>query len=91
MILELITKVTGFSTLQARVLSVYTMSRDRHKIATRSHDIAKHRHVTVINIRTVKGDNVIDLTFKTLSHCFNTEDFKQLANIVGRRSMVRKE
>ena len=56
------------------LLPVHPMSSDGHQVASGRHDITQQGQVTVVDVGTVKGDDVVQLFLNGLSNCFNSKN-----------------
>ena len=65
----------------AGVLSVNTVTGDGHQMTLGRHDVAKQGQVTVVDVGTVKRDDVVHLSLNGLSHGLNTQSLER-KNIV---------
>lgn len=55
------------------ILAVDSMSRDGHQVAATSHGITQESQVPVIDVGTVKRDDMVKLPLQGLPHSFNTQ------------------
>jgi hypothetical protein len=63
-----------------------TVTRDCHQVTLVCHDVAKKRQMTVIDIGTVKFDNVTQFSQKSITRGFDTQRFHNFHDRVGRGS-----
>ena len=54
-------------------LSVDSVTGNSHQVTLRSHDITKQRQVAIVDIRTIKRDDMVHLPFNAFSHSLNTK------------------
>ena len=57
----------------AGVLPVDAVSRDRHQMSLRRHDVTQQGQVTVVDVGTVKRYHVEHLAFDRLTHCLDAQ------------------
>lgn len=57
----------------SRVLTIDAVSCDGHQVAAACHGVAKQRQVAVVDVGTVKGDDVVQLPLQSLSHRLNSQ------------------
>lgn len=61
---------------RASVLTVDAMTCDSHQVAAARHGVAKQSQVTVVDVRAVKGDDMVQLPLQSLSHRLDSQDLK---------------
>ena len=72
----------GTSHEGANLLSVYTMSCDGHEVAPARHDVTEQGKMTVVHVRTIKRDHVMQFFLDCLPHGFNSKHLR--TKLVGR-------
>ena len=72
----------GTSHEGANLLSVYTVSCDGHEVAPARHDVTEQGKMTVVYVRTIKRDHVMQFFLDCLPHGFNSKHLS--TNLVGR-------
>lgn len=55
------------------ILAVDPMSGDGHQVASTGHGVTQQSQVAVIDVGTVKGDDVVQLPLQSLPHGFNAQ------------------
>lgn len=55
---------------RSSILAVDSMSRDGHQVAATGHGITQESQVPVIDVGTIKGDDMIQLPLQGLPHGF---------------------
>lgn len=53
------------------VLPIDTMSSDSHQVTTATHDVTQQSQVPIVDVGTIKRDDVIELLLHCLPHCLN--------------------
>lgn len=47
------------------------------------HCVTQQGKMAVVNVRTIKRDDMVQLSFQSLTHCLNTKNSENLHNVVG--------
>lgn len=59
---------------RSRVLTVNAVTRDGHQMTAGGHGVTKQRQMAVVDVGTVKGDDVVQLPLQSLPHRLNSQD-----------------
>lgn len=59
------------------VLTVDAVTRDGHQVTAAGHCVTEQSQVTVVDVGTVKGYDVVQLPLQSLSYSFNAQDLCQ--------------
>ena len=66
----------GTSHESANLLSVHTVSRDGHEVAPARHDVTEQGKMTVVHVRTIKRDHMMQFFLHCLPHGFNSKHLR---------------
>ena len=58
------------------ILLIHTVPCDGHEVTIACHYITQQRQVTMIDICTIKRDNMIHFLFNSLTNCLNTQNLQ---------------
>ena len=71
------------------ILSVDTVPSDGHQVTLGCHDITQQSQVTIVNVGTVEGDNVVHLSLNSFTHSLNTKSLKKDTNWSKFNNLIR--